>query len=162
MTEVPQIRARSRTTVRPTTMDRTTTSRAVKRRRRPRRTGVVRRAVASTVGTGGATTRPTLRNRVSEDALLLSFNVRAERVNVRRAVLVDKALNGRDHNGLGEVRPGVPVEVLRDVLRLLGRRDRLLLHAGVPAGVGTGVDRHVARVGLQVRVLRVRRAEVLG
>src|SRR3989440_10293221 len=130
----------SRITVSPTSTESTAMSPGVKRRRRPRRTGAVRGAVVSTVGTEGATTRATSRNGGGEDALLLIFDAGAERVNVGRAVLVDEALERLDHHGLREVRPGVPVEVLRDVLGVGGEFHRGLLQLGVAAGVGGRVD----------------------
>src|SRR5437773_8132403 len=118
--DVPQMSAMSMRTVMPTTTDNTMMSRVSRRRRRrrPRRTPGVRGAVVSAVGTGVATTTPTLGNRLGEDGLCLILHALAESVNVALAVLVDEALERLDDNGLGDVRPGVPVQVLRDVLRL--------------------------------------------
>src|SRR2546430_2586981 len=159
--DVPQMRATSTITVMPTSTDNTAMSKGSRRLRRPRRTGLVRGAVASTVGTGGATTRPTSGNGSGEDALLLILDAHAKGVNVRGAVLVDEALERLDDHRLGEVRPGVAVQVLRNVLGLGGQVDSGLLQCAVAAGVRAGVDRDVGRVALEVGVLRAGGAEEL-
>src|SRR5947208_1314663 len=133
-------------TVMPTTTDRTRMSRVSRRRRRrrPRRTPAVRGAVVSAVGTGVATTTPTLGNGLGEDALCLILHAAAQSVNVALAVLVDEALERLDDHGLREVRPSVPVQVLRDVLGLGGERRRVLLQLLVPVGGRVRVHRDVA------------------
>src|SRR5438067_2925714 len=137
-------------TVRPTTTDSTMMSRVSnRRRRRPRRTGGVRGAVVSAVGTGVATTTPTLGNGLGEDALCLILHAAAQSVNVALAVFVDEALERLDDHRLREVRPGVPVQVLRDVLGLGGERRRVLLQLLVPVGGRVRVHRDVAVVHLE-------------
>src|SRR2546430_9248371 len=130
--DVPQMRATSTITVMPTSTDNTAMSKGSRRLRRPRRTGLVRGAVASTVGTGGATTRPTSGNGSGEDALLLILDAHAKGVNVRGAVLVDETLERLDDHRLGGVRPGAAVQVLRNVLGLGGQVDSGLLQAPAP------------------------------
>src|SRR6476469_67594 len=95
----------------------------------------------------------------TEDRALLLLDVVEQGVDV--VGVLDELLQRRDHHGGGEVGTGVAVEELRDRLGAAHELRGLLLQCRVPAGVGVVVGADVVRVGLEVGVLRLRRAEVL-
>ena len=73
----------------------------------------------------------------AEDRHLLLLDALQERVDV--VGRLEELLQRRDDHGGREVRPGVAVEELRDVLRLAHQLGRLLLQLGVRRGVASAL-----------------------
>src|SRR3954452_7594255 len=147
----PQMMARSRRSAIPRKATRITQSRVLNWRNRrnrgprpPLRGGWVCGAAGSARVAGIVTTTLSLRR---EDRPLLRLDVLEDAVDV--VGVTDELLDRRDHYILREVRAGVAVHELRDVLGAAAHLDGLLLQRVVGGGVGVLVAGHVARVGLE-------------
>src|SRR3954447_6487174 len=119
-------------------------------------TGVEGRPPGPVSGRGAAAGCAVISGR--EDRLLLALDALGEPVDVVRRL--DELLERRDHHRRREVRSGVAVEELRDLLGAAHELDRLLLQLAVARRVGAGVDRDHRRVGLDVGAFRLGCAQV--
>src|SRR5687768_12442740 len=118
----PQMSARSSAMGMPSRTQKTATSRLVNRRRRRRRPGGAGAAAVwrSGVAVAAEMCATVVALLCGEDVLLLRFDALAEAVDVLR--VLDELLDGLNHHCGREVRPGVAVHELRD---LLGAADQL-------------------------------------